>query len=186
MHCWFRYCQLLGFSEEDFYEELALVCAKQGKQDQAVEICWSVNSAVWSMYNNIPNPCRYYPKISSFIKFITLGGAMNHNAFCYCINYYFPQILTIFSLSLCRDLVNSSPRPSVALLVMAVVQEVWERAVSQPESISREDVRAVRKLAAHATTLCHQCMNSLCVCVYECVWLCIYVCVHACKCVSVY
>lgn len=38
---WFRYCQLLGFSEEEFFEELAVVCAKQNKQDQAMHICWS-------------------------------------------------------------------------------------------------------------------------------------------------
>ena len=94
---------------------------------------------------------------SSIINFITLGGAI---ILYYCI---ISQTLTVFPPHY-RELVKSSPRPSVGLLVMAVVQELWERAVSQPESISREDVRAVRKLAAHATTLCHQCMDP-CVCV---------------------
>ena len=37
--CICRYCQLLGFSEEDVFEELAMVCARLDKHDQAVEIC---------------------------------------------------------------------------------------------------------------------------------------------------
>ena len=66
-------------------------------------------------------------------------------------------ILSIATPSSCRELVKASPRPNVALLVMAVIQEVWERAVTQPESISRDDVRTVRQLAAYATTLSHRC-----------------------------
>ena len=58
---------------------------------------------------------------------------------------------------ICRDLVKSSPKPSTALLLMAVVQEMWERARCYPGSVNKEDIKAMRQLAAYAATLCHRC-----------------------------
>ena len=56
-----------------------------------------------------------------------------------------------------RDLVKGSPKPSTAHPVMLVVQEMWEKAKCHPEAISKEDIEAMRQLAACAATLCHKC-----------------------------
>ena len=118
-----RYSQLLGYSENDLFEELALFSVKQGKHDQAVNLCWSV----------------------IFFSARDLRTSVVFNW----------QIL--FFVMICRDLVKSSPKPSTALLLMAVVQEMWERARCYPGSVNKEDIKAMRQLAAYTATLCHGC-----------------------------